>query len=523
MTPFAAAPLDPLLDPAALSGAIALLIPEAALVGAACVLFLAGAFVRGRALAGFCTAIALLGAGVLAVTLAPSEAAALQELGTGGLLTSPIDPSGAASLGRWLALIAGALGLLVAGKDLTRDNAFDYLGCGLVMIAGTSLVARANDLVGLYLALEMLSVPTYVLLYLPSQSKAAQEAAIKYFLLSLLSSGMLLFGFSYLYGVTGSTNLTAIVGTLRNAAALGEVSTLAVLAMVLTIVGLAFRFTAVPFHYYAPDVYQGGPTGTVSLLAVLPKIAGFVALLRVLGQFGPAAAEQAFGTPTQIPLMLWVMAAITMTLGNVAALVQDNLKRMLAYSGVAHAGYMLIGIVAVSAGGGTEGVQALMLYLAAYALMTFAAFAAIAYLQAPDRPVELIDDLAGVGQSHPLLAGSLGIALLSLIGLPLTAGFMGKFMLFVSAFQAPNGKDTLGDLSVILVLIGAINAAIGAVYYLRVLGVLYLRSPLRPSEGPGTAANYGPLLAAVLCAVGTIALGCYPKLVTDTIRIAFTR
>lgn len=522
MTPFANLPFDTLADGTVLSavrGAVTLILPEAALVGAACVLFLAGAFLRGRLLPGLIVAIALAGAIGLAAYSASAESSAAETLATAGMTASPIDPGPAAAFGRWLALAAGAVALLAANKDFTRDTAFDYLGCGLVMVAGTSLVARANDLVGLYLALEMLSIPTYVLLYLPSQTKPAQEAAIKYFLLSILSSGILLFGFSYLYGVTGTTNLTAMAETLLNYSGNGQVSALAVLGMVLTVAGLAFRFTAVPFHYYAPDVYQGGPTGVVGLLAVLPKIAGFAALLRVLALFGQNPANAPFPTVTQIPLMLWVMAAVTMTLGNVAALMQENLKRLMAYSGVAHAGYMLIGVVAATAGGGTEGSAALLYYLIAYALMTLGVFAVIAHLQADDRPVELVDDLAGIGTSHPVAAAALGVSLLSLIGLPLTAGFTGKLMLFMSAFQAPDGPGTLGSLSIILVAIAAINAAVGAVYYLRILGVMYLRSPLRPAE-PQPRGNYAPLLAAIICAVGTVAIGSYPKPVADAAKAA---
>lgn len=517
--------MNPLADPKltdALTGVFRLVVPEVALVGAACVLFLAGLFVRGRAV-HFALALAgLAAAAVLAVVFHREDVDAFAADG----LVSPVLPGPAAVFVRWLVLGLGLLFLLVSTKEV-GGAAADYYACLLVALAGTSLVARANDLVSLFLALEMISIPTYVLLYLPARTKPAQEAAVKYFLLSVLSSAVFLFGLSYLYGLAGSTNLTAIEAALT-AGNKGAVSPLAVLAVVLAVAGLGFRVTAVPFHYYAPDVYQGGPTGVVTQLAVLPKVAGFVALARLLGLTTPPLSEVPFPAATQVPLLLWVLAAVTMTVGNVLALLQDNLKRLLAYSGVAHGGYMLLGLLAANAYAPTaptapaagpeyvNGLDALLFYLVAYALMTVGAFAVIVYLNWPDRPVETVDDLAGAGQTHPVAAGLLAVSLLSLIGLPLTAGFAGKLLLFFGVFEAPTTTG-MGNWYRVLAVVGAVNAAIGAVYYLRLLGVLYLRSPLRPAE---PATGFGPLLAAVLCAVGTVLAGVYPKALSDAARLA---
>ncbi|MGL4424455.1 MAG: NADH-quinone oxidoreductase subunit N, partial [Gemmataceae bacterium] len=316
------------------------------------------------------------------------------------------------------------------------------------------------------------------------------------------------FGFSYLFGVTGTTNLTAMHSTLAEHHASQGIP-MATLAMVLAAAGLGFRITAVPFHYYAPDVYQGGPIGVITQLAVIPKLAGFVALAKVLGLFDGVLA---FPTVTQIPLMLWVLAAITMTIGNMFALVQENLKRLLAYSGVAHAGYMLIGLAAAPTDGA---VPAVLVYLVAYILMTVGVFAVIAYLNSPERPVETIDDLAGAGQSHPIASAFLAVALLSLIGIPMFAGFWGKLGLFVAAFRASGAEGGLGHLYQVLTVVAAVNAAIGAIYYLKLLGVLYLRSPLKPPE---PARGTGPLIAAGVCAVATLVLGIYPNPVANIAR-----
>jgi NADH-quinone oxidoreductase subunit N len=521
-------PLNPLTDAAltdALTGAFRLVVPEAALVGAACVLFLLGLFVRGRTLPWVLAVAGVVAAGVLAVVFAGHEAAAYANADPAKLVRSPIDAGPGAAFVRWVALGAGLLFLLVCSKEAHREVAADYYACLLVLVAGTSLAGRANDLISLFLALELVSIPTYVLLYLPAQTRAAQEAAAKYFLLSVMSSAVLLFGFSYLYGLTGTTNLPAMAAAFVAAHA-HAVSPLATLAVVMVAAGIGFRIAAVPFHYYAPDVYQGGPTGVVAQLAVVPKVVGFVALARILGMLTPPLTDQPFPAATQVPLLLWVLAAVTMTVGNVMALPQDNLKRLMAYSGIAHGGYMLLGLVATTAYAPKDlvrvdpayftGIDAVLFYLVAYALMTVGVFAVILYLHTPERPVETVDDLAGAGQSHPGAAFLLAVCLVSLIGLPLTAGFSGKFMLFVAAFKAP-AAGGLGHMYRVLAVIAAVNAAVGAVYYLRVLAAMYLRSPLRPAER-GT--GWGPLAGAVVCAVGTLAVGVYPKPLAEAARAA---
>jgi NADH-quinone oxidoreductase subunit N len=390
-----------------------------------------------------------------------------------------------------------------------------------VAAAGVSLVGRANDLITLFLALELLSIPTYVMLYLPGQTKLNQEASAKYFLLSVMSSAVLLFGFSYLYGICGTTNIAAILESLTRANA-ERLSPMAMVAAVLVVAAIGFRITAVPFHFYAPDVYEGAPAGVVAQLAFLPKVAGFVALARLLGLF-TETRQLPFDTNSHLPLLLWIIAVVTMCVGNMLALLQDNIRRMLAYSSVAHGGYMLMGIVVACSLPDTKGppsvsgMEALLVYLVAYGAMTVGAFAVVLYLSTPAQPVEAIDDLAGVGVSHPVTAASMAVFLFSLIGLPLTAGFAGKLLLFLGAFTAPSDSTTMRNLYQVLAVVAAVNAAIGAYYYLRVVGVMYLRTPLRPvadSRSKPTA------FAAVVLAAATLIVGLYPQPLVEAARAA---
>lgn len=513
------ADVNPLTDSLridALTGLFDLVLPEIALVGAACLLFVVGLVASGRFLPTSLALFAIAGAAALAY---------LEEIAAGPVLLgarsyAPAIAGPSASFARWLILGVGFLLILLSAKE-TKGIAAEYLACLLIALAGTSLVARSNDLVFLYLALEMISIPTYVLLYLPSRGKPGQEAAIKYFLLSVLSSAVTLFGFSYLYGLAGSTNLTAI-GSALAAANVEALSPMAVFAMVLAVAGLGFRITAVPFHYYAPDVYQGGPTAVVAQLAVLPKIAGFFALANLLGITQRPLTDLPFPVSTQLPLMLWVLAAATMTLGNSMALLQDNLKRVFAYSGIAHAGYMLLGLVTATAFAGNDlpqyanGFDAILFYLVGYSLMTLGVFAVLAYLNGDDGGVESIDDLAGLHRTNPVAATVLLVGLLSMIGIPLTAGFSGKLALFIGLYDSPT-TGGMGESYKTLTVIAAVNAAIGAVVYLRILGAAFLRSPLRPEQ---SARGRAPMLAALICTLGTLAFGLVPQLVWNRAKAA---
>jgi NADH-quinone oxidoreductase subunit N len=357
---------------------------------------------------------------------------------------------------------------------------------------------------------------------------------MKYFLLSIFSSALLLFGFSYLYGLSGTTNIPALLDALRPKSATPEAHRLpglALVAVVMVVAGLGFKITAVPFHFYAPDVYQGASTSAAALLAFIPKVAGFVVLLRVLGYVwleNVALEGLTLGVPVPT-LLFWILATVTMTIGNVLALLQDNLRRLLAYSSVAHAGYMLIGLASapgLSFGPGRSlsgGSEAVLFYLAAYGAMTIGAFAVLSYLSTPERRVETVDDLAGLGTTHPGVAAVMALFLFSLIGMPLTAGFAGKFLIFMGALGIPTEKPDLKWLEQYaamlryLAAIGAINAAIGGWYYLRIVAAMYLRTPLKALDRPRS----WPALAAVsLCAVVTLGLGIYPWPMVEAARAA---
>jgi NADH-quinone oxidoreductase subunit N len=487
------------------------ILPELELGLIACVLFLGATFDTNRHLWGTVALAGVLGAAV-ALAFSPMSDARLPAAIYAGAIFA--DPLGV--LVNWIALLGGAVLVLLSWNEVPDRQSAEYHGCLLLMIAGVCLTAVANELVTLFLALELISIPTYVLLYLPRHDRPAQEAAMKYFLLSIFSSALLLFGFSYLYGLAGTTNLPALALALAPAAP--ALPGLAQVALVMVVASLGFRITAVPFHFYAPDVYQGTPTPAAAILAFVPKVAGFVALFRLLGFVLPGLALSGLALAAQVPSLLWILAAVTMSLGNLLALLQDNVKRLLAYSSVAHAGYMLIGLAVASyprsdqVGGGLD---AVLFYLVAYGAMTVGAFAVLAYLSTSRQPVETVDDLAGLSKSHPGVALLMCVFLLSLIGIPLTAGFAGKLMLFWGAMVVPPMEQA--RLFRLLALIGVLNAAVGGWYYLRIIAVMYLRTAVKPLENIRSWPGLATLWA---CALVTLGLGVYPRPLMQAARNA---
>lgn len=492
-----------------------LLLPEVALVVFACVLFLGGTLWANRHLWSVVSLLALAVAAVLVPLTYPAEPL--------NAFVSPVLHDGLGSYLRWATLGSGLILLLFSWNEVGDRQAADYYGCLLIVLAGLSAVGFANDLVTLFLALELVSIPTYIMLYLPKHDDAAQEAALKYFMLSIFSSALLLFGFSYLYGLAGSTNLTVILHTLLGADNPNGLPVMASVAVIMILGGLGFRMTAVPFHFYAPDVYEGTATVMAAFLAFIPKATGFIALLRVFGFVLPAGlghpdAAIGLALSTQVPILLWFLAAITMFLGNFLALLQDNVKRMLAYSSVAHAGYMLVGLAAApylrEQNNGIDGVEAVLYYLISYGVMTIGAFAVLAYLHSQQRPVENVDDLAGLSRTHPFVALLMVVFLFSLTGIPFTAGFTGKLLVFFGAVGVTDPNYV--TLFRVLALLGVINAAIGAWYYLRIIAVMYLRTAVQPAQRPGTISGMATI---VLCAILTIGLS-FPPGVTWLLRAA---
>ncbi len=490
---------------------IQLLAPEALLVLAASAIFVAGAFTRSRAWWATCAIISYLAAAVvLAGQGWPQHAASLN---SGPALLDPM------SLGlRWVGLLVGLIFTLTAARLADEDLASEYFGCLMLVASGIMITASANELVLLFLGLELISIPTYVLLFLGRRDRASGEATMKYFYLSILSSALLLYGFSLLYGL-GKTTLIAgtaahpgIREAITNLAPTATFAPLASLALVLVTAGLGFKLTIAPLQFYAPDVYQGTTSANAGLLAVAPKIAAIVGLIRLIIVAMPSVAEFAW----QLALIL---AILTMTIGNVCALWQRNIRRLMAYSSIAHGGYLLIGLAAAAAataatpGPFRGGITAMLFYVVVYALATMGAFAALAYLGSARRDVNDVDELAGLARSQPLVAGALAIFMFSLAGLPPLAGFWGKFNLFAAAIElATSAPSHLALWFAILAVAGAINAAIAAAYYLRIIAVMYFQSEKQPFTAAG---GRTARLATILCAIFVIAVGAWPGRVLD--------
>ncbi|WP_165221517.1 NADH-quinone oxidoreductase subunit N [Aquisphaera insulae] len=417
--------------------------------------------------------------------------------------------------GRLLVIVTGLVLLALAHEEPPDDRAAEFFGALLMINAGAMVVTTANELVLLFVGLELVSIPTYLLLYLSRRTTTTQETATKYFYLSIFSSGLLLFGLAFLYGMSGISNLKAI-SALSWTFSIPNPQ-LGFIAVVFVMAGLCFRVAAVPFHFYAPDVYQGSPTVIAAMLSWVPKGVGFVAMVRALtAVFAVKGAQDPL--VAKAVLLCWLLAAATMIVGNTMALLQSDLKRLLAYSSIAHAGYLMIGAtVAFSNGPGSGGVyfgcEGIFFYLFAYAFMTLGAFGVIIALRLPTRPVETVEDLDGLGATRPLAALALAICLLSLSGIPPLLGFMGKLTIFMAAFGANSDQDF--GLLVGLAVIGVLNAAVGAYYYLRIVVGMYLK----PSRQKVTVTGGWPVAVAVgFCATLTLLLGLYPVPVSRAAR-----
>jgi len=420
---------------------------------------------------------------------------------------------------RLLVLLLGVLFTLVASQAISSKLSGEYLATLMLLVVGLMLVARANDLVMVFVSLELISIPTYVLIYLGRHDRATSEAAVKYFFLSLLASGFLLYGLSFLYGISGTTTILAsgdqpailhyAAGVETTQGVAKSLSGLAPFALVLIVAGLGFKMAVVPFHFYAPDVYQGANNANAGLLAVAPKLAGAIIFIRLLITTQPGGAQLGW----QLTL---VLALLTMTLGNVCALWQQNLRRMMAYSSIAHAGYILIGLSAGFAGD-NGGVGAALLYLFVYALGSLGFFAALASLSNQRREVSDMDELVGLGSARPAVAAAIAVFMFSLAGIPPLAGFWGKLGLFSSAIRTAlvSGDASTSSWFVVLAVGGAINAAIAAAYYLRVVSVMYFRSR---TAGNATTDQFGATTAMFACAVLLVSVGVFPRAAVNASR-----
>ncbi len=429
--------------------------------------------------------------GVALAVLAATLGAVVRDLHAvasiaGGLLA--VD--GFATFFKVIFLVVAMLTVLMSHRYLAIEGVSpgEYHFLILCATLGMMVMAAAVDLISAFIGLETMAVSFYILTGYIKPNPRSNEAAVKYFLLGAFSLAIMLYGMSILYGVSGTTHLLVMAPVFTGQ----EHDPRLLLAVVLIVAGLGFKIAAAPFHMWAPDVYEGAPTPVTAFLSVGSKAASFAMLVRIFGQGLP-------GLVNDWALLFEVLAIVTMTVGNVAAMTQSNIKRMLAYSSIAHGGYVLIGVVA----GTTRGVSAALFYLAAYALMQLGAFAVVILLRRADAIGDELKDLSGLSGRHPVAAFAMLLFLLSLGGTPPTAGFMGKFRLFAAAIDSGH---------VALAVIGVLNSVLSLYYYLRIVMFMYQRG-----EAPGSEPRFTPLLASAVAvaAVGTLVLGVYPALLID--------
>ncbi len=378
--------------------------------------------------------------------------------------------------------------------DVQHINLGEYYGLILFGAVGMMLMSSATELVLTFIALEISSIATYILAGFRRKSASSSESSLKYFLLGSFATAFFLYGIALMFGATGSTSIAVIAHSLRA----GNTGPLAYVAIALMFVGIGFKIASAPFHVWTPDVYEGAPAPIVGLMSTAPKAAVFAVLLRIL--FAAAYAD-AFRSAWF--WLVWVSAVLSMSLGNIGALVQNNVKRMLAYSSIAHAGYMLVAFLG-PATNPQIGISAAIFYTASYAAMNVGAFCIVSHLAGSEERYVTLDDYAGLSKRSPWLAAMLSIFMLSLIGIPPTAGFFAKYYVFNAALQA----NLVG-----LTVIGVINSAIAAYYYLRIIVVMYMRESEKDLPLLPVPTSLG--VAVVLSAVATLYLGIWPQRVVD--------
>lgn len=427
--------------------------------------------------------------------LGAAAAAALFLWGESGVAYGGMLATDNLSLFFGLVLIAGAaLTVLLSWEYLDREGISygEFFTLILLALAGMMFLAAGNDLLVIFLALETLSLALYILVGFARERRSSEEAALKYFLLGAFASAILLYGIALVYGATGTTNLAGLA-----AGAGGRLldNPLLLAGVVLITVGFGFKLALVPFQMWTPDVYQGAPTPVTAFMSVATKAAAFAALLRLAMGALPALAD------VWAP-MLAALAVLSMTVGNLAALAQRNIKRMLAYSSIAHAGYILVAIVA----GGETGQAGVLFYLVAYTFMNVGAFAVVEALERHEEGLEL-GDYAGLAARAPLLAAAMALFLFSLAGFPPTAGFFAKFYVFNAAVQ--QGYTWLA-------VIGVLNSLVGVAYYVGVIVQMYMREPGRTPATPELSRAL--TLALIVAAVAVLLFGLWPSPVLDLAR-----
>ncbi|MEW6645045.1 MAG: NADH-quinone oxidoreductase subunit N [Pseudomonadota bacterium] len=465
------------MTPAALLQSILASLPEIVVVSGACILLILGEIVRkgqGRFLVWASIAVVLIAA-LGTLMLAGEERPAY----AGMFIADRF-----AAFFKMVFYVATILTFLLSRKyaEIEGIERSEYYVLLLFALSGMMIMASATDLLSIYVGLELMVLCTYVLTGFLRPQPRSNEAALKYVILGAVSTGIFLYGVSLVYGLTGTTRLDGMAAAVtRNPLDPGLL-----LAVVFIVAGLVFKVGAVPFHMWVPDVYEGAPTTITAFMSVGPKAAGFAVILRVF--LNPlVAASDAW-------IIVGVIAVVTMALGSFVALVQDNFKRLLAYSSIAHAGFALFGVVA----GGPDGIAGVMLYMLIYAIMNLGIFAVVIMMRNGDVSGEVIDDYAGLAKSHPGLALLMLLYLFSLAGIPPTAGFFAKFYVLVALVERG---------FVMLAVIAVLLSAVAAYFYIRIVMVIYMREPkgtFNPALTPSVRA------ALVFTAAGTIGIGLFP-------------
>ena len=390
---------------------------------------------------------------------------------------------------RGLVLVVGLLCILTSFSYLERENAQtgEYYALFLFSLVGQCILSTASNFIMVFIGLEISSIATYILAGFLRDDRRNNESALKYFLLGSFATAFLLYGIAWIYGLTGSTNIEQVATFLDQDR---QPAALAGLAMALVFVGFAFKVSVAPFQIWAPDVYQGAAAPVSAFLSAGPKAAAFAVFLRVfMTSFGSMRDRWIW--------LVWVCALLSMIIGNFAALLQTNVKRLLGYSSIAHAGYIMVALTASS----EIGLAAAMFYLASYALMNIGAFAVISHVASRNERYVKIEDLAGLGRREPATAALLAIFVFSLIGVPLTGGFFAKFYVFRAA---------LNSHLVWLTVLGLVNSAIAAYYYLKIIVAAYMREPTAATEQlPPPSASLN--IAIWASAIGTLILGIFPS------------
>src|SRR5579864_1702025 len=460
------------------------ILPELVLTGGALVVLVADVLLPKRSTVALAW-VTLLAIGATFASLVPFIHEPVREV-AGGLIA--VDRF--ALFFKIVFLSAAAITVLMSVRylDIEGVSAGEYFFLVLCATLGMMIMAGGIELITIFIGLETMAVSFYILTGFIKPNQRSNEAAVKYFLLGAFSLGILLYGMSLMYGLSGTTNLRVMAGAFTGQTHDPRL----VLAVILVVAGVAFKIAAVPFHMWAPDVYEGAPTPVTAFLSVGSKAASFAMLLRIFVEGFPLMSED-------WRLLFYVLSIVTMTVGNIAAVSQSNIKRMLAYSSIAHAGYLLIGVVA----GTARGVTAMLIYLLIYSFMQLGAFAVVVLLRRQDVIGDELKDFSGLHVRHPFAAFAMLLFMLSLGGIPPTAGFMGKFWLFGAAIEAGY---------VWLAVIGVLNSAISLYYYVRIVVFMYLKKETIGSE---PVAGPSLTLALAVAVAATIVLGVYPRLLFD--------